>query len=119
PREVVPVAAPDVEHVVALDHVEHPAEQVELDVARADPPQPLAGREVGVGRVLRHTRIVAQVSLVVHGHFYQPPRENPWTETVGVEPTAAPFHDWNERVTAECYRPNGWARVVDEHERVV
>jgi hypothetical protein len=62
---------------------------------------------------------VAQVSLVVHGHFYQPPRENPWTEIVPVEPTAAPFHDWNERVTAECYRPNGWARVVDEHERVV
>ena len=63
--------------------------------------------------------MVAQVSLVVHGHFYQPPRENPWTEIVPVEPTAAPFHDWNERVTAECYRPNGWARVVDEHERVV
>jgi hypothetical protein len=62
---------------------------------------------------------VAQVSLVVHGHFYQPPRENPWTEIVPVEPTAAPFHDWNERVTAESYRPNGWARVVDEHERVV
>ncbi|MEA3021073.1 MAG: hypothetical protein QOI47_2597, partial [Actinomycetota bacterium] len=63
--------------------------------------------------------MVAQVSLVVHGHFYQPPRENPWTETVSVEPTAAPFHDWNERVTAECYRPNGWARIVDDHERVV
>ena len=63
--------------------------------------------------------MVAQVSLVVHGHFYQPPRENPWTETVSVEPSAQPFHDWNERVTAECYRPNGWARIVDEHERVV
>jgi hypothetical protein len=62
---------------------------------------------------------VPQVSLVVHGHFYQPPRENPWTETVPVEPSAAPFHDWNERITAECYRPNGWARIVDEHERVV
>ena len=62
---------------------------------------------------------MAPVSLVVHGHFYQPPRENPWTETVPVEPSASPFHDWNERVTAECYRPNGWARIVDEHERVV
>lgn len=63
--------------------------------------------------------MVPQVSLVVHGHFYQPPRENPWTETVSAEASAAPFHDWNERVTAECYRPNGWARIVDEHERVV
>jgi alpha-amylase/alpha-mannosidase (GH57 family) len=58
------------------------------------------------------------VRLVVHGHFYQPPRENPWTEEVPVEASASPFHDWNERITDECYRPNGWARVVDEHGRV-
>ncbi|HUS61319.1 MAG TPA: hypothetical protein VMY34_03920, partial [Acidimicrobiales bacterium] len=58
-------------------------------------------------------------ALVVHAHFYQPPRENPWTETVAAEPSATPFHDWNERITAECYRPNGWARVVDDRERVV
>lgn len=58
------------------------------------------------------------VRLVVHGHFYQPPREDPWTEEVPVEPSAAPFHDWNERITAEAYRPNGWARVVDDSGRV-
>jgi alpha-amylase/alpha-mannosidase (GH57 family) len=58
------------------------------------------------------------VRLVVHGHFYQPPRENPWTEEVPVEASATPFHDWNERITHECYRPNGWARVVDERGRV-
>jgi alpha-amylase/alpha-mannosidase (GH57 family) len=52
-------------------------------------------------------------ALVVHGHFYQPPRENPWTGTVDREPSAAPFHDWNERIFAECYRPNGWARIFD------
>ncbi len=67
-----------------------------------------------VGQTLR----VTEPLFVVHAHFYQPPRENPWTEEVSTERSAAPFHDWNERITAECYRPNGWARVVDERGRV-
>jgi alpha-amylase/alpha-mannosidase (GH57 family) len=57
--------------------------------------------------------------LVVHGHFYQPPRENPWTESVAAELSAAPAHDWNERITDESYRPNGWARVIDDQGKVV
>jgi alpha-amylase/alpha-mannosidase (GH57 family) len=52
--------------------------------------------------------------VCVHGHFYQPPRENPWLDAVEVQETADPFHDWNERITAECYRPNAWARIVDK-----
>lgn len=52
-------------------------------------------------------------ALALHGHFYQPPRENPWTEAVPQEPSAAPFHDWNSRITSECYRANGWAHVLD------
>ncbi len=57
-------------------------------------------------------------ALVVHGHFYQPPRENPWTQQVEREVGAEPFHDWNERVFAECYRPNAYARVFDDAGRV-
>ncbi len=52
-------------------------------------------------------------ALIIHGHFYQPPRENPWTGSVDVEPDAQPFHDWNERITAECYQPNSSVRIVN------
>src|SRR2546423_6087777 len=58
-------------------------------------------------------RRVSPTSLVIHAHFYQPPRENPWTEEVPREPSAAPFHDWNARISAESYRPNAYARIFD------
>ncbi|MBP7706058.1 MAG: DUF3536 domain-containing protein [Candidatus Aminicenantes bacterium] len=57
--------------------------------------------------------------VCVHGHFYQPPRENPWLDAVERQPSAAPYHDWNERVTAECYAPNTAARVLDGRDRIV
>ncbi|HEX8144874.1 MAG TPA: DUF3536 domain-containing protein [Pyrinomonadaceae bacterium] len=57
-------------------------------------------------------------ALIIHGHFYQPPRENPWTEIVEREPSARPFHDWNERIHNECYRPNGYARIIDGYGRI-
>jgi alpha-amylase/alpha-mannosidase (GH57 family) len=56
--------------------------------------------------------------ICIHGHFYQPPRENPWLETVELQDSAAPYHDWNERVTAECYAPNAHARLVDGNGRI-
>jgi alpha-amylase/alpha-mannosidase (GH57 family) len=59
-----------------------------------------------------------KTALIVHGHFYQPPRENPWTNAVERQPGARPFDNWNERIHFECYRPNAYARVVDLYGRV-
>jgi alpha-amylase/alpha-mannosidase (GH57 family) len=56
--------------------------------------------------------------ICIHGHFYQPPRENPWLETVETQDSAAPYHDWNERVCAECYAPNGAARIVNSKNQI-
>jgi alpha-amylase/alpha-mannosidase (GH57 family) len=57
--------------------------------------------------------------VCIHGHFYQPPRENPWLEHVELQDSAYPFHDWNERVTAECYAPNAVARILDGAGRIL
>jgi alpha-amylase/alpha-mannosidase (GH57 family) len=54
----------------------------------------------------------------VHGHFYQPPRDNPWTDEVPAEPSAQPFHDWNARIHAECYRANAYARIYGPDDRI-
>ncbi|MGB3295077.1 MAG: DUF3536 domain-containing protein [Phormidesmis sp.] len=59
------------------------------------------------------------VYVCVHGHFYQPPRENPSLDAVGRQPSAAPFHDWNERILYESYRPNAFARVLNDSGEVV
>ena len=57
--------------------------------------------------------------VCIHGHFYQPPRENPWTQEVEREPSAAPYHDWNERIASECYGPNSASPLVGEDGRIV
>jgi len=57
--------------------------------------------------------------VVIHGHFYQPPRENPWTEAIEKQESAFPFHDWNQRIARECYSPNGMARVVDSQRKII
>jgi alpha-amylase/alpha-mannosidase (GH57 family) len=57
--------------------------------------------------------------VCIHGHFYQPPRENPWLETVEVQDSAAPYHDWNDRITAECYAPNGASRIQNDKNEIV
>src|ERR1700719_3668037 len=57
--------------------------------------------------------------LCVHGHFYQPPRENPSLEAIELQDSAYPYHDWNERVASECYTPNAKSRILDGEQRIV
>ena len=57
--------------------------------------------------------------VCIHGHFYQPPRENPWLEEIEVQDSAFPYRDWNEKITAECYSPNTAARILIDNKTVV
>lgn len=57
--------------------------------------------------------------VCIHGHFYQPPRENPSLEAIELQDSAYPYHDWNERITAECYGPNAVSRVLDADNRIL
>jgi alpha-amylase/alpha-mannosidase (GH57 family) len=57
--------------------------------------------------------------ICIHGHFYQPPRENSWLEAIEIQDSAYPYHDWNERILAECYAPNTVSRVLDGDGRIV
>lgn len=63
--------------------------------------------------------MVSDKWVCIHGHFYQPPRENPWLEAIEPQPSAHPYRDWNERITAECYRPNTAARVIDGQNQII
>jgi len=67
----------------------------------------------------RESQVGTQIYVTIHGHFYQPPRENPWIQRIERQPGAAPYHNWNERILAECYRPNAFARILDEQGRVL
>lgn len=60
-----------------------------------------------------------KVFLTIHGHFYQPPRENPWLEAIELQDSALPFHDWNERINKECYNPNSVSKIVDSRNKIL
>lgn len=57
--------------------------------------------------------------ICIHGHFYQPPRENPWLEEIELQDSASPYHDWNQRVTFECYAPNAASRILDSDRKII
>jgi len=57
--------------------------------------------------------------VIIHGHFYQPPRENPWLDIIEKQESAAPYHDWNERIYDQCYRPNATSRLLDPRGMIV
>jgi alpha-amylase/alpha-mannosidase (GH57 family) len=57
--------------------------------------------------------------VCIHGHFYQPPRENPWLEEIELQDSAYPFHDWNERAAVECYGPNAFSRILGPDRRII
>jgi alpha-amylase/alpha-mannosidase (GH57 family) len=57
--------------------------------------------------------------ICIHGHFYQPPRENPWLEDVEVQDAAYPYHDWNEKITQECYRQNAASRILGPDKKII
>jgi alpha-amylase/alpha-mannosidase (GH57 family) len=57
--------------------------------------------------------------ICIHGHFYQPPRENAWLEEVETQDSAYPYHDWNSRITAECYAPNAASRILSPENKII
>ncbi|MFQ3628994.1 MAG: DUF3536 domain-containing protein [Cyanobacteriota bacterium] len=87
-----------------LSRLHDPADPALNDPLYADPPAcDTQGQRSATG-----------IYVTVHGHFYQPPRENPYLNAIERQPSASPYHDWNERIHYECYRPNAFARVLSD-----
>jgi alpha-amylase/alpha-mannosidase (GH57 family) len=57
-------------------------------------------------------------NICIHGHFYQPPRENPWLETIELQESAHPYHNWNEKISAECYSQNSFSRILNPDKKI-
>ena len=94
------------------------ARAMEQRYARDVYPQAIAHRQANrINAALNKARSVKGVCI--HGHFYQPPRENPWTGEVDEQESASPYHDWNGRVDAECYAPNAAVDIRDGNGRIV
>ncbi len=91
-----------------------------MDSTFVPPPPDHAGfTACTLGSESEHPMSTPERAICIHGHFYQPPRENPWLETVEAQESAAPWHDWNARITTECYAPNASARIVDRQNQII
>jgi len=90
-------------------------------LAAEAPREAIDGRsQPGLDRELNSPlRQALGVYVTVHGHFYQPPRENPYLNAIERQPSAEPFHDWNERIYYECYRPNAFARILNHRGEIL
>jgi alpha-amylase/alpha-mannosidase (GH57 family) len=91
----------------------------EIPASQADAMVSIADLQDNAGIASDPLKTATGVYVTVHGHFYQPPRENPYLDMIERQPSAAPFHDWNERIHHECYRPNAFARVLNERGEVI
>ena len=80
---------------------------------------PAVGAQLTEGKTINPLETETSIFITVHGHFYQPPRDNPYLEAIERQPSASPFHDWNERIHHQCYRPNVFARVLNEQGEVI
>ncbi len=89
-----------------------------LNVVLPEVSQP-TNAEIANPPALDPLRTATGVYVTIHGHFYQPPRENPYLDVIERQPSAAPYHNWNERIHHECYRPNAFARILNDQGEVV
>ncbi|MDA8090165.1 MAG: DUF3536 domain-containing protein [Nitrospiraceae bacterium] len=74
--------------------------------------------EISKGKKRGYSRLDNQY-IVIHAHMYQPPRENAWLEAIEVQDSPRPYHDWNERITTECYAANAYARILDDQHKII
>jgi alpha-amylase/alpha-mannosidase (GH57 family) len=94
--------------------------ELQFNIAKASAIlNPVAAAHSSLDATLDTKAEIQGVYVTLHGHFYQPPRENPYLDAIERQPSAAPFHNWNERIYHECYRPNAFARILNEAGEVV
>ena len=120
PKAAGPLRREELQSVVGSTDVAQVSQGVDpRSAAKPVPRQKAPSRAKAIAAITGTAAAEPQRYICIHGHFYQPPRDNPWLEVVEVQDSAAPYHDWNDRITAECYAPNGASRIVDIENRII